>query len=369
VAEQEIGKHLLQETEAYAESSICRRKMLLKYFGEEYPKDNCGNCDNCRHPKTKIEATEGLKAVLTAVLAVKENFRSNYVIDFVKGRATDDIESHHHDTHPEFGCGEGMNDKLWSPIIRQAIVEGLLRKDIESYGLLKITAAGKRWLKNPQPFYATEDNTFTEDSTESVTTGCALDEQLYSILKELRRDEARKRGVQPYIVFMEASLEQMATMYPTTMEELQKIQGVGQGKARKFGQPFIDQIKQYCEENDIIRPEDIRVRSVANKSAGKVKMINCIDRKMPLDEIASSMHIKFSELLDELEAIVFSGTRLDIRYYVESTMDEEQFDDIYDYFAEAETDSLDDAFEEFDGDYSDEDIRLVRLLYISENAN
>ena len=369
VAEQEIGKHLLQETEAYAESSICRRKMLLKYFGEEYPKDNCGNCDNCRHPKTKIEATEGLKAVLTAVLAVKENFRSNYVIDFVKGRATDDIESHHHDTHPEFGCGEGMNDKLWSPIIRQAIVEGLLRKDIESYGLLKITAAGKRWLKNPQPFYATEDNTFTEDSTESVTTGCALDEQLYSILKELRRNEARKRGVQPYIVFMEASLEQMATMYPTTMEELQKIQGVGQGKARKFGQPFIDQIKQYCEENDIIRPEDIRVRSVANKSAGKVKMINCIDRKMPLDEIASSMHIKFSELLDELEAIVFSGTRLDIRYYVESTMDEEQFDDIYDYFAEAETDSLDDAFEEFDGDYSDEDIRLVRLLYISENAN
>ncbi len=369
VAEQEIGKHLLQETEAYAESSICRRKMLLKYFGEEYSKDNCGNCDNCRHPKTKIEATEGLKAVLTAVLAVKENFRSNYVIDFVKGRATDDIESHHHDTHPEFGCGEGMNDKLWSPIIRQAIVEGLLRKDIESYGLLKITAAGKRWLKNPQPFYATEDNTFTEDSTESVTTGCALDEQLYSILKELRRNEARKRGVQPYIVFMEASLEQMATMYPTTMEELQKIQGVGQGKARKFGQPFIDQIKQYCEENDIIRPEDIRVRSVANKSAGKVKMINCIDRKMPLDEIASSMHIKFSELLDELEAIVFSGTRLDIRYYVESTMDEEQFDDIYDYFAEAETDSLDDAFEEFDGDYSDEDIRLVRLLYISENAN
>lgn len=369
VSEQEIGKHLLQETEAYAESSICRRKMLLKYFGEEYPKDNCGNCDNCRHPKTKIEATEGLKAIIKSIVAVKENFRTNYIIDFVKGRATDDIESHKHNLHPDFGCGEDMNEKLWNPIIRQAIIDGYLQKDIETYGLLKLTNAGKRWMKNPQPFYVTEDNTFTEECVEGTATGCALDEQLYAILKELRREEARKRGVQPYIVFMEASLEQMATMYPTTMEELQNIQGVGQGKARKFGQPFLDQIKQYCEENDIISPEDIRVRSVANKSVGKVKMINCIDRKMPLNEIAESMHIKMSELLDELEAIVYSGTRLDIRYYIENTMDEEQFEDIYDYFSDAETDSLEEAYEEFDGDYTDDDIRLVRLLYISENAN
>jgi len=369
VSEQEIGKHLLQETEAYAESSICRRKLLLKYFGEDYPNDNCGNCDNCKHPKKKIEATEGLKAVITAVLAVKENFRVNYVIDFVKGRSTDDIESHKHNMHEDFGCGEDMDDKLWNPIIRQAIVDGYLKKDIESYGYLKVTAAGKKWIKNPQPFFVTEDNDFNEDDTEAMATGGALDEQLYAILKDLRREEARKKGVQPYIVFMEASLEQMATMYPTTMEELQTIQGVGQGKARRFGQPFLDQIKRYCEENEIERPEDIRVRSVVNKSVGKVKIINCIDRRMSLDEIAASQHMKFDALLDELEAIVYSGTKLDIRYYVEDTMDEEQLDDIYGYFAEAETDSLDDAYEEFDGDYSDEDIRLVRLLYVSENAN
>ncbi len=369
VSEQEIGKHLLQETEAYAESSICRRKLLLKYFGEDYPNDNCGNCDNCKHPKKKIEATEGLKAVITAVLAVKENFRVNYVIDFVKGRSTDDIESHKHNMHEDFGCGEDMDDKLWNPIIRQAIVDGYLKKDIESYGYLKVTAAGKKWIKSPQPFFVTEDNDFNEDDTEAMATGGALDEQLYAILKDLRREEARKKGVQPYIVFMEASLEQMATMYPTTMEELQTIQGVGQGKARRFGQPFLDQIKRYCEENEIERPEDIRVRSVVNKSVGKVKIINCIDRRMSLDEIAASQHMKFDALLDELEAIVYSGTKLDIRYYVEDTMDEEQLDDIYGYFAEAETDSLDDAYEEFDGDYSDEDIRLVRLLYVSENAN
>ena len=222
---------------------------------------------------------------------------------------------------------------------------------------------------NTQPFYVTEDNQFNEEPIGPSSTGGALDEQLFAILKDLRRSEARKRGVQPYIVFMETSLEQMATMYPTTMEELQTIQGVGVGKAKRFGQPFLDQIKEYCEENDIVRPEDIRVRNVANKSAGKVKIINCIDRKMPLNEIAESLHIKFPELLDELEAIVYSGTRLDIRYYVESTMDEEQFDDIYDYFAEAETDSLDDAYDEFDGDYADDDIRLVRILYVSENAN
>jgi ATP-dependent DNA helicase RecQ len=374
-SEQEVGRLLLQETKAYAESSICRRKLLLKYFGEDYPQDNCGNCDNCLHPKQRIEATEGLRALLTAVATLKENYHSAYVIDFIKGRPTDEIESHKHHENPEFGIGEGMPDKLWMPIIRQAIVDGYIVKDIESYGNLKLTAAGKRKLKEfrgeekPNAFYVTEDNQFTEESVEPSTVSGALDEQLFSILKDLRRTEARKRGVQPYIVFMETSLEQMATMYPTTMEELQTIQGVGQGKAKRFGQPFLDQIKLYCEENDIIRPEDIRVRNVANKSAGKVKIINCIDRKMPLNEIAESLHIKFPGLLDELEAIVYSGTRLDIRYYVESTMDEEQLDDIYGYFEDAETDSLNDAYEEFDGDYSDDDIRLVRLMYISENAN
>lgn len=370
VAEQEIGKHLLQETAAYAESSICRRKMLLKYFGEDYPKDNCDNCDNCMHPKTKIEAAKGLEAMITAIAALKENYRSNYVFDFIKGRSTDDIESHKHHLHPDFGCGEGMNDRLWNPILRQAMVEGLIRKDIETYGNLKITAAGKRWMKNPQPFYVTEDNSFSEDAVEGGSAGGgALDPTLFAMLKDLRKSEARKHKVQPYIVFMEGSLEQMATMYPITLTELQNVQGVGQGKAKRYGQPFCDLIKKYCEENDIVRPEDMRVRSVAKNSMRKVKIVQCIDRKMPLDDIAKSLGIKFGELLDELEAIVYSGTKLNIEYYIEDTMYEEEIDDIYDYFSEAETDSLDDAFSEFSGDYSDEDIRLVRIMFISEMAN
>ena len=377
-AEQEIGRHLLQETASYAEASICRRKMLLKYFGEDYEKDNCGNCDNCLHPKMRMCASKHLHALLTAIAALKESYRVSYVMDFLKGRSTDEIEAHKHNVLEDFGCGEGLAEKLWSPTVKQAIVDGYIRKDIETYGTLKLTAAGKRKLKSMQTeegdsavdtFYVTEDNSFVDDYNENTVVTGAVDEQLYAILKDLRREVARKKGVQPYIVFMESSLEQMATMYPVTMEELQNIQGVGQGKARRFGQPFLDQIKQYCEDNDIVRPEEIRVRNVANKSAGKVKIINCIDRKMPLKEIAASLHIKMPELLDELEAIVYSGTRLDLRYDVEETMDEEQFDDIYGYFEEAETDSLDDAYDEFDGDYSDEDIRLVRLMYVSENAN
>lgn len=370
VAEQEIGKHLLQETAAYAESSICRRKMLLKYFGEDYPKDNCGSCDNCMQPKIKVDATKGLEAMMTAVMALKENYRSSYVLDFIKGRSTDDIESHKHHLHADFGCGEGMNDRLWNPILRQAMVDGLIRKDIETYGNLKITAAGKRWLKAPQTFYVTEDNTFNEDAIEAgAASGGALDPVLYAMLKDLRKSEARRHNVQPYIVFMEGSLEQMATMYPVTLAELQNVQGVGQGKAKRYGQPFCDLIKKYCEENDIVRPEDMRVRSVAKNSMRKVKIVQCIDRKMPLDDIAKSLGIKFIELLDELEAIVYSGTKLNIEYYIEDTMYEEEIDDIYDYFSEAETDSLKEAFNEFSGDYSDEDIRLVRIMFISEMAN
>lgn len=369
VSEQEIGRHLLQETAAYAESSICRRKMLLKYFGEDYPHDNCGNCDNCKHPKKKIEAKDGLQAMITAILALKENYRSGYVFDFIKGRSTDDIESHKHHLNPDFGCGEGMNDRLWNPILRQAIVEGYIKKDIETYGTLKVTAAGKRWMKSPQPFFVTEDNTFAEDVVEAPSSGGALDPTLFAMLKDLRKSEARRHKVQPYIVFMESSLEQMATMYPVTLAELQNVQGVGQGKAKRYGQPFCDLIKKYCEENDIVRPEDMRVRSVAKNSMRKVKIVQCIDRKMPLDDIARSMGLKFTELLDELEAIVYSGTKLNIDYYIEDNMYEEEIDDIYEYFSEAETDSLKAAYDEFSGDYSDEDIRLVRIMFISEMAN
>lgn len=375
-SEQEVNKHLLQEMSAYAEASICRRKMLLRYFGEEYKKDNCENCDNCRHPKKKIEAKAFLEALLTAIVALKEGQRTNYVLDFVKGRATDDIEAHKHNVHEDFGCGEGLGDSLWSAVIKQAVVDGYIKKDIECNGVLRLTSAGKKWYKaykesvdDRAPFYVTEDNVFNDDYEESVMHTAALDEQLYNILKALRRDVAKQKGVQPYIVFMDASIEQMATMYPVTMEELQNIQGVGRGKAMRYGEPFIKQIRLYCEENDIVRPEDIRVKSIANKSVGKVKIIGCIDRKMPLDEIAQSLHLKFSELLDELEAIVYSGTRVDLRYYVEQSMDEEQFEDIYAYFEEAETDSLEEAYEELADDYSEEDIRLIRLIYVSENAN
>ena len=252
------------------------------------------------------------------------------------------------------------------------MVEGYIKKEVESYGNLKVTAAGKRWLKEynkDTKFYVTEDNTFSDDEVEGNATGGALDEELFHILKNLRRDVAREKNVQPYIVFMEASLEQMATMYPTTIEELQTIQGVGQGKARRFGKPFLEVIKKYCEENEIVRPEDIRVKTVAKNSMGKLKIVQCIDRKIPLDDIARSMSLKMPELLDELEAIVYSGTKVDLSYYIEDVMDDEQIDDIYGYFAEAETDSLKNAYEEFNGAYTDEEIRLIRLMYISENAN
>lgn len=377
VVEQEIGRHLLQETAAYAESSICRRKMLLKYFGEDYPKDNCGGCDNCLHPKTKIKANKELSCVLKSILALKESFHVPYVIDFLKGRSTDDIESHKHNLLKEFACGKGSNDKIWNPVIRQAIIDGYIKKDIETYGNLKITASGKQWLKTytEEPdksadFYVTEDNNYNDNSAETSSgTTSALDPTLFAMLKDLRKSEAAKHGVQPYIVFMETSLEQMATMYPTTLQELQAIQGVGQGKAKRYGEPFCQLIKKYCEENDITRPEDMRVRSVAKNSMQKLKIVQCIDRKMPLGDIASSMGIKFTDLLDELEAIVYSGTRVNLDYYIEDTMDEDQIDDIYQYFSEAETDALKEAYKEFDGSYDDNDIRLIRLKYISENAN
>lgn len=377
IVEQEIGRHLLQETAAYAESSICRRKMLLNYFGETYPKDNCGGCDNCLHPKTKIEANRELRCALESTIALKENFHVPYIIDFIKGRNTDDIESHKHNLLKEFACGKGLNDKIWNPVIRQAIINGYAKKDIESYGNLKITAAGRKWLEKyiktseaSPDFYVTEDNNYNDTVTEiSGGTTSALDPTLFAMLKDLRKSEATKHHVQPYIVFMETSLEQMATMYPTNLQELQTIQGVGQGKAKRYGEPFCQLIKKYCEENDITRPDDMRVRSVAKNSMQKLKIVQCIDRKMPLGDIATSMGIKFTDLLDELEAIVYSGTRLNLDYHIEDTMDEEQIDDIYQYFSEADTDALKEAYKEFDGSYDDNDIRLIRLKYISENAN
>lgn len=371
VAEQDIGRQLLQETEAYAESSVCRRKLLLHYFGEDYLPDNCHNCDNCLHPKQKREAKDALVVVLAAIKAVKEHFMQDYIIDFVKGRATDDIVSHHHNELEEFGAGEEMDSKLWNPVIRQAMIMGYIKKDVENYGLLKLTSAGKKFLKSPSSFMIVEDNDFRYDYDDDDSDGgtSALDPQLYSQLKSLRKKVAAKNNVPGYVVFQDVSLEQMATMYPVTMSELQNVQGVGAGKAMRYGKEFLKLIKDYCEENQIERPEELRVRTVAKKSMLKVKIIQSIDRQVALDDIAQAQGLGFDELLDEVDAIVYSGTKLNIDYFLEEVMDDDHVDDIYDYFMESETDSVDDAIEELGGDYTEDEIRLVRIKFLSEQAN
>ena len=371
VAEQDIGRQLLQETAAYAESSVCRRKMLLHYFGEDYPKDNCGNCDNCLHPKTKIEGKGLLDIVLHAIAAIKENFRVEYVIDFVKGVSSEDILSHKHHLLEEFGAGSDEDEKLWNPVIRQALIAGYIKKDVENYGLLKLTSAGKRFMKHPVSFMIVKDTEFKDDYDEDAAEGAAsaLDPELYAILKDLRKKMSKQLHVPPYVIFQDPSLEQMATMYPITLQELQNIQGVGAGKAKRYGQEFCDLIKRHCEENEIERPEELRVRTVAKKSILKVKIIQSIDRKIDLEEIAKAQGLDFDELLTEIEAIVYSGTKLNIDYFIEEIIDEDHVDDIYDYFQNSETDDLDTAMDELGDDYSEEDVRLVRIKFISEMAN
>ena len=371
VAEQDIGRQLLQETAAYAESSVCRRKMLLHYFGEEYPHDNCHNCDNCLHPKEKIEAGNALNIVLKAVLSLKENFRQEYVIDFIKGRGTDDILSHKHDQLEDFGAGEDEDPKLWNPVIRQALIAGYLKKDVENYGLLKITSAGKRFIKHPTEFMIVRDNEFKDDDYEEggEAVGMALDPELFAMLKGLRKQMAQKLGVPGYVIFQDPSLEQMATMYPITFEELQQIQGVGAGKAKRYGKEFLELIKRHCEDNCIERAEELRVRTVAKKSIIKVKIIQSIDKQLALDDIAESLGLSFDELLDEVEAIVYSGTKININYFIEEVIDDEHVDDIYEYFRESETDSLDDAINELGDECSEDEIRLVRIKFLSEMAN
>jgi len=371
VSEQDIGRQLLLETAAYAESSVCRRKMLLHYFGEEYMEENCHNCDNCLHPKSKREAKEALLIVLKAVMAVKENFRSDYVVDFVKGRPTDDLVSHKHHELEDFGAGEDEDDKIWNPVIHQALIAGYLKKDVENYGLLKLTSAGKRFIKQPQPFMIVEDTDFDDEFEEESRDACGstLDPQLYSLLKQLRKDVAEKHNMPPYVIFQDVSIEQMAVAYPITLEELQNIPGVGVGKAKRYGEAFCQLIKTYCEDNQIERPEELRVRTVAKKSMNKVKIIQNIDRQMALDDIADSLNMGFDDLLSEIETIVNSGTKLNIDYFLEEVIDEDRVDEIYDYFRESETDDLDTAAEELGGDYTDDEIRLVRIKFLSEMAN
>ena len=372
LAEQDIGRQLLAETTAYCESSVCRRKLLLHYFGENYEEDNCGNCDNCLNPKKRVEAQQLLETVLECILAVKENFKADYIIDMLLGRETSEITDHMHDDLEAFGSGSDEEEKTWNAVIRQALIAGYIKKDVENYGLLKLTEDGRDFLKNPKSFMIVEDKEFEDEDTEGPMRGggsFAVDPELYSMLKDLRKKISKQMQLPPYVIFQDPSLEAMATTYPVTIDELQNIPGVGAGKAKRYGQEFIDLIKRHVEENEIERPEDLRVRTVANKSKLKVSIIQSIDMKVALDDIAISKGIDFDELLTEIEAIVNSGTKLDIDYFIESVMDDDRAEDIYEYFRESESDSIDDAIDELGDDYSEEEIRLVRIKFISEMGN
>ena len=371
IAEQDIGRQLLQETTAYCESSVCRRKMLLHYFGEDYPSDNCGNCDNCLNPKKRVEAKEELGSVLETVIAIKENFKTNYIVDILIGKETSEIIAHEHNELDMFGVGTPDEEKMWNAVIRQALIAGYLEKDVENYGTIKITEMGRDFLVHPISFQIVEDKDFEEEEEEAPMHGgaAAVDPALYSMLKDLRKKLSKKFALPPYVIFQDPSLEAMATTYPITMDELQNIIGVGAGKAKRYGQEFIDLIKRHVEENEIERPEDLRVRTVANKSKLKVSIIQSIDRKVALDDLAMSKGMEFEELLNEVESIVYSGTKININYFLDEVLDEDHLDDIYEYFKESETDSLDDALDELGDDYSEEEIRLVRIKFLSENAN
>ena len=378
--EKEIGRQLLDETKAYAETSVCRRKVLLNYFGESYPKDNCGNCDNCKHPKKLIEATEALECVLSAIKALKGQYEQNYVVDFVRGRATDHIVRDGNDKLPEFGNGKEINNDIttiWNPVIRQGMIAGYIRKDIEHYGLLKITSPGKEWLKDPSPFSVVPDREFVDSDDGGEGGTSALDLPLYQQLKGLRHDVARKHNLPPYVIFQDISLTQMATTFPQTMEELQQIQGVGQGKARKFGKPFIEFIKKYCEENDIERSDIMRVITLPNKSKRKLKVIEMIDRRIPLDDIADTQGVDFDDLLDDIESIVNSGTKVNIDYYLtdEDVFDQDEMQDILDYFRHSDTDDIDtaidtvDIYDDEEGLTAEEKARLVLIKFLSDAGN
>lgn len=372
VAEQEIGRQLLLETAAYAETAVCRRKVLLHYFGEEYQEENCGNCDNCLNPKKKVEAKELLLAVLDVIGALKEKVKAEYVVNMLVGKETSEIQSYGHNELEVFGSGQDEDEKTWHAVIRQALIAGYLDKDIENYGLLKITAQGKAFAENPVSFKIIKDNEFEEEEEEVPVRGgasCAVDPILYSMMKDLRKKLSKKLEVPPFVIFQDPSLEAMATTYPVTLDELQNIPGVGAGKAKRYGQEFIALIKKHVEENEIERPEDLRVRTVANKSKLKVSIVQSIDRKVALDDIALTKGLEFSELLDEIETIVYSGTKINIDYFLNEVMDEDRIEEIYEYFKDSETDALEDAIEELGSDYTEEEIRLVRIKFLSEMAN
>ncbi len=370
VAEQDIGRQLLQETASYAETSVCRRRVLLHYFGEEYTEENCHNCDNCLHPKAQIEAKDDLKLVLEVIRDIKENFKVPHVLNVLTGNPTEEVIAHKHDDLECFGCGDQKDSRYWNTVLRQALLNGFIYKEVENYGLLKLTDEGRAFIKKPQSFMISLDNDFDSDYVDTDAAGtAALDEELLAMLKSLRKRVSEEKDIPPYVIFQDQSLDAMATVYPVTIEELKNIPGVGEGKAKRYGKEFCELIMRHCEENEIERPEDMRVRTVINKSKNKVAIIQSIDRKVDLEVLAKSKGLDFDEFLDELDAIVDSGTKLDINYYLNQIMDQDQIDDIFEYFRESETDDIDDALDELEDDYTEEQIRLVRIKFISELGN
>ncbi len=376
LAEQEIGKQLLLETVAYAESALCRRIMLLHYFGEEYDKENCENCDNCNHPKEQFEGQEDVVLALKTVISVKEKFKAEHVSNVISGVKNSAIKSYKHHEIEEFGEGSEQDAKYWNAVLRQALVAGFIEKDIENYGLLGVTDAGKEYIKNPKSLLLTKDHDYesADDDSDAKSGGGktgAVDTELFNILKDLRKKVAKDLNLPPFVIFQDPSIEDMAIQYPITIDEMQRIVGVGTGKAQKYGHKFVELIKQYVEEKEIIRPMDMVVKSVVNKSGLKVYIIKSIDRQMSLKDIADAKRLEMQELLDEIESIVQSGTKINIDYYINEVIDEDKQEDIYEYFREeAETESIEAALEELgEEDYSEEEIRLMRIRFFSELGN
>ncbi len=372
VSDIEIARQLIGETRDYAESRICRRIFLLNYFGEKYTKENCSCCDNCLSDKKEVEAQELLLSLLEVIDSLKQKFDTDHVIKVLCGTTTPDIESFKHDELECFGIGQEHDESMWTSIIRHALIAGYIEKDVETYGILKLTAAGKKFMKKPTSFKVVVEGEDEDSDSEDVRasgSGDVADPALYSIMKDLRKKVGAQNNVPPYVIFQDASLEAMATFYPITIDELQNIPGVGAGKAKRYGQAFLDLIKRYVEENDIERPEDMRVRTLPNKSKLKVSIIQQIDRKVALDDIAISHGLEFDVLLSEIEAIVYSGTRINISYFINEIMDEDHMLDIYEYFQSSTTDSVEVAMEELGGDYSEEEVRLVLIKFLSEMAN
>jgi ATP-dependent DNA helicase RecQ len=375
LSEREIGAQLINESVAYAESGVCRRKVLLSYFGEKYTEENCGNCDNCLHPKEKVEAKQNVVQVIKAIKALDERFATEYVIRFITGHLTPQIQMFRHDGLPEFGLGKDQPNHFWNSLIRQMLLEGLLQKDIEEYGVLKLTKKGEDFYKKPKTFEVVLNNLFEEaneddEEVAEASTAGATDEKLFEMLKELRQKEAKRKSLPPFVIFLETSLQDMATMYPTTTDELAKCQGVSKGKALKYGKPFIELIARYVEENNIVRPDDFVMKSVVNKSGNKVHIIQQVDKKIPLEIIAKNKDLRIDDLLEEMETIAASGTKLNLDYAIDQMLDEYEQEEIMDYFKNCETSSLQVAKEELaDGNYNWEQLKIMRIKFLSVYGN